>query len=129
MERKLTTVRITDRTCVDCGGPVTLFLVPDKVWDQLGYEVDAFACLACVGRRLNPHLKTFDAESISVEMYRRRKRFKLKTINRYGGVELPLCSVVVRVANEKSEESLTAEEAGGRATKTCGQQTEKSRAD
>jgi hypothetical protein len=46
-------ILISDRTCVDCGGPVTLFGVPDKVWKALGFDKE-YACLACVAHRLNP---------------------------------------------------------------------------
>jgi hypothetical protein len=53
-----TEVTVDDVVCCDCGGRVTLFAVPDSVWDGLGYPPDAWACFECVGKRLNPELKS-----------------------------------------------------------------------
>lgn len=43
-----------DVKCCDCGGAVDVFVIPDNVWDGLGFAPEAFACLACVAKRLNP---------------------------------------------------------------------------
>jgi hypothetical protein len=106
-------ILISDRPCVDCGGPVHVFLVPDKVWDGLGYALDDYACLACVAHRLNPELEP-DAESVSKEIYKQRRRFKLKNFNRYCDI-LKLRSVAV-VSFCSNIESVTAKQAGGRSS-------------
>jgi hypothetical protein len=66
--------------CSDCGKPdvhlTDFFLVPDKVWDAL-CPLDAILCLGCFGQRLNPAVPA-DKESLEKEIYRQRKRFKLK---------------------------------------------------
>jgi hypothetical protein len=74
--------------CSDCGKPdvhlTDFFLVPDKVWDAL-CPLDAILCLDCFGKRLNP-ANPPDNEHLEEEIYRQRKRFKLKkVINRWLG--------------------------------------------
>ena len=74
-------------TCSDCGKPdvhlTDFFLVPDKVWDAL-CPLDAIVCLGCFGKRLNP-ADPPDEERLAEEIYRQRKRFKLKNVNRWLG--------------------------------------------
>jgi hypothetical protein len=73
--------------CSDCGKPdvhlTDFFLVPDKVWDAL-CPLDAILCLGCFGKRLNP-ADPPDSERLEEEIYRQRKRFKLKNVNRWLG--------------------------------------------
>jgi hypothetical protein len=73
-------VTVDDVVCCDCGGVVTLFAIPDAVWDGLGYAPGDFACLACVGKRLNPELK-LSAENIHYwirrEIIRQHRKFGL----------------------------------------------------
>jgi hypothetical protein len=73
--------------CSDCGKPdvhlTDSFLVPDKVWDAL-CPLDAIVCLGCFGKRLNP-ADPPDKERLAEEIYRQRKRFKLKNVNRWPG--------------------------------------------
>jgi hypothetical protein len=44
--------------------------------------LDAILCLGCFGKRLNPAVPA-DKESLEEEIYRQRKRFKLKNVNRW----------------------------------------------
>jgi hypothetical protein len=53
------------------------------VWDAL-CPLDAIVCLGCFGKRLNP-ADPPDKERLSEEIYRQRKRFKLKNVNRWLG--------------------------------------------
>ena len=73
--------------CSDCGKPdvhlTDFFLVPDKVWDAL-CPLDAILCLGCFGQRLNPADPPAE-ERLAEEIYRQRKRFKLKNVNRWLG--------------------------------------------
>jgi hypothetical protein len=73
--------------CSDCGKPdvhlTDFFLVPDKVWDAL-CPLEAIVCLGCFGKRLNP-ADPPDEERLEEEIYRQRKRFKLKNVNRWLG--------------------------------------------
>jgi hypothetical protein len=73
--------------CSDCGKPdvhlTDFFLVPDKVWDAL-CPLDAILCLDCFGKRLNPANPPVK-ERLEEEIYRQRKRFKLKDVNRWLG--------------------------------------------
>jgi hypothetical protein len=55
IEEKHEYVTISDVTCHDCSGPVTLFGIPDKVWNGIGLTKE-WICLFCIGRRLNPHV-------------------------------------------------------------------------
>jgi hypothetical protein len=67
--------------CCDCGKAVESFVIPDKVWDGLGFPLEAHACLACVAKRLNPTSPP-DADHLEGEIYRQRRRFKLKRVNK-----------------------------------------------
>src|SRR5580704_10418172 len=73
--------------CSDCGKPdvhlTDFFLVPDKVWDAL-CPLDAILCLGCFEKRLNP-ADPPDTERLEADMYRQRKRDKLKNVNRWRG--------------------------------------------
>jgi hypothetical protein len=101
-------ILISDVTCNDCGGPVTLFLIPDKVWTGLGLTTE-WVCLTCVARRLNPNIT---ADDLSEEIYKQRRRFKLKRINRYKGIRMETTAVVIGRPGEGLGPSMTAEEAG-----------------
>ena len=46
---------ITDLACLDCGGQVPMFSVPDGVWAALQVATE-WLCLSCISRRLNPEL-------------------------------------------------------------------------
>jgi len=86
---------IEDVVCCDCGGVVETFMIPDKVWDGLGYALGDYACMSCVARRLNPSHP--DVE-LQVEISRQRKRFGLEGVRKVKsmGVFLPegyLCAV------------------------------------
>lgn len=76
-------ISISDRTCVDCSGPVTVFMVVDKVWDGLGFAVKDWACLECVARRLNPEHPPDTLGKLNDLIVRRRRRFKLEKFNGY----------------------------------------------
>lgn len=67
--------------CCDCGRAVESFIIPDKVWDGLGFPLEAHACLACVAKRLNPTSPP-DADNLEGEIYSQRRRFKLKNVNK-----------------------------------------------
>jgi hypothetical protein len=73
--------------CSDCGKPdvqlTDFFLMPDKVWDAM-CPLDAILYLGCFGKRLNP-ADPPDKERLAEEIYRQRKRFKLKNVNRWLG--------------------------------------------
>lgn len=109
-------ILISDRKCVDCGGQVPAFMIPDKVWDGLGFALDDWPCLACVGRRLNPALKhPEDPFEINREIIEQRRRFHLEESNTYnsGQMQMPLAeSIIVLVPGEGSQTELTAEESG-----------------
>ena len=81
------TISVATLRCSDCGKPdvhlTDFFLVPDKVWDAL-CPLDAILCLGCFGKRLNPADPPND-ERLEEEIYRQRKRFKLKNVNRWLG--------------------------------------------
>ena len=83
-------ITITDVRCADCGGEVTLFAVPDKVWKGLGLS-DEWVCETCVARRVNPNI---GVEELSAEIYKQRRRFNLKNRNRYCGAMMPYTAVV-----------------------------------
>ena len=87
----MTTITVSDAACCDCGGAVTLFCIPDKVWCGLGLTTE-WLCLSCVARRLNPAIT---ADELGGEMYRQRRRFRLKRINRYLGVRRESCAVAI----------------------------------
>lgn len=105
-------ILVTDRRCLDCGGPVTIFLIPDKVWDGLGYALADYACLACVSRRLNPQYP--DPENVTAEIYRQRRRFKLKSVNRYDGLRIRRHKVVIADGEDGLTEMTAEQAAGGR---------------
>jgi hypothetical protein len=77
--------------CCDCGTDVGPFgggfVVPDKVWDGLGFPLECYACLECLAKRLNPTNPPAEDE-IGDEIYRQRKRFKLKHVNKWLGDKL-----------------------------------------
>jgi len=109
-------ILISDRKCVDCGGQVPAFMIPDKVWDGLGFALDDWACLACVGVRLNPALEhPEDPFQINREIIQQRQRFHLEQSNTYnsGQMQMPLAeSIIVLIPGEGSLTELTAEETG-----------------
>jgi len=74
--------------CCDCGTDVGPFgggfIVPDKVWDGLGFPLECYACLECLAKRLNPTNPPAEDE-IEDEIYLQRKRFKLKHVNKWLG--------------------------------------------
>jgi hypothetical protein len=78
-------------TCCDCETDVGPFgggfIVPDKVWDGLGFPLECYACLKCLAKRLNP-TNPPAADEIGDEIYRQRKRFKLKHVNKWLGDKL-----------------------------------------
>jgi hypothetical protein len=74
-------VIISDVKCHDCAGPVTLFAVPDKVWCGLGLTTE-WVCMGCIAKRLNP---TINADGLVGELKKQRRRFNLKTFNKFCG--------------------------------------------
>jgi len=70
-------ITITDKTCMDCGGEVQVFLVPDNVWDGLGLPLDVWICLDCFAKRLRPKKPPKNLAEIRREIIRQRERFKL----------------------------------------------------
>ena len=84
-------IRIANVKCADCGGEVTGFVVPDKVWRALGLTRQ-WVCLKCVAYRVNP---TICVENLSQEIDRQRTRFNLQDINRYRGTPLPFTQVLI----------------------------------
>jgi hypothetical protein len=88
---------------------VTLFLIPDKVWRGLELTTE-WVCLACVARRLNPAIT---AEELSEEMYKQRRRFRLKRINRYFGARLESCAVAIATPGPGVPRNLTVAEVYG----------------
>jgi hypothetical protein len=110
------TILISDRTCVDCGGRVQAFMIPDKVWDGLGFALDDWLFLACVGRRLNSALEhPGDPFQINRQIIQQRHRFHLEQNNTYnsGQMQMPLAeSIIVLVTGDGSMKELTAEETG-----------------
>jgi hypothetical protein len=109
-------VLISDRKCVDCSGRVPAFMIPDKVWDGLGFALDDWSCLGCVGRSLNPALEhPGDPFEINREIILQRHRFHLEQSNTYNSsqMQMPLAeSIIVLVPGEGSLKELTAEETG-----------------
>jgi hypothetical protein len=104
-------VTVTDKTCVDCGGEVTVFAVADKVWDGLGLRLEDWICLGCFARRLNPENPPSNIVDLREEIVRQRRRFKLETFNLYSGEILPRNTPFVHltVADELVEEAKTAQ--------------------
>jgi hypothetical protein len=71
-------VMIDGVVCCDCGGAVEAFGIPDAVWDGLGFEPGDFACVACVGRRVNPKLNPKHARHwLPKEIAKQKRRFGL----------------------------------------------------
>lgn len=107
-------IAISDRTCVDCGGPVTLFMVVDKVWDGLGFAVGDWACLECVARRLSPDDPPDTLGKLNDVIVRRRRRFKLEKFNAYNReIRLPLNrSILVATPGNDSMKTLAAAQCG-----------------
>jgi hypothetical protein len=97
-------ILIDDVTCCDCGGRCEVgFTLPDQVWDGLGFPLGAFACFACMARRLNPRNPP-DVDSVTEEIYRQRRKFKLKGVNRFMGIKAP--AYFMRFSVEKSIKSI-----------------------
>jgi hypothetical protein len=64
-------VFIADVKCCDCDGEVEIFSIPDKVWDGLNFTLDAFACMKCVAKRLNPNNLPSDVvKGLNEEIFR-----------------------------------------------------------
>lgn len=80
---------ISDVKCHDCCGPVTLFAVPDKVWNGLGLTTE-WVCIDCITHRLNP---TIDTDGLEEEIQKQRRRFNLKRFNKFCGEKLPVPNV------------------------------------
>jgi hypothetical protein len=120
MDDKEKCVTITDVTCCDCSGVVTLFAIPDKVWSGLGLTTE-WICLACVARRLNPHCTAGELDVtpdefacvinnfINSEIRRHKREFKLKNINKYCGTKRNSTGVV-RFANLNGATTATADQ-------------------
>jgi hypothetical protein len=85
-----TAILVSDAACKRCGGPVELFLVPDKVWKALG--LDGWVCPSCVASALKPGL---GARDLGQEIRAQRKRFELKRFNWYCGAHLEHTGVII----------------------------------
>ena len=121
---------VSDVVCSDCGGAVTLFSVPDKVWSFLGLGKE-FMCMACVAVRilntekcsctpserdeLNQGLRqaAFEEqkEVLSSVIYSLRKKFKLRENGKkFCGVMMKGCWLVTATPGEGIGQSMTADE-------------------
>jgi len=107
--KKPLSILVSDANCHDCKGHVTLFGIPDKVWKGLGLTTE-WLCISCILRRLNPAF-TSEAtdDDLSEEIYRQRKRFKLKRIDLIFGQPVPFYLIVLQPENE-SHSALTRKE-------------------
>lgn len=74
-------IRLTDVPCVDCGGEVFTYLVPDCIWSGLGFKAPDYACLACFAKRLNPKKSIATADAVADEIRHQRDRFGLGHVN------------------------------------------------
>src|ERR1700722_716644 len=103
---------ITDRKCTACRGPVTAFMIPDLVWDALGFFLDDWACLSCVANRWSPKKPPSTIDQLNQEIIRQRRRFKLKEVNLYDQrIPIPLnASVRIPTTKDESLRRITAEE-------------------
>lgn len=112
--RKTSVITISDRTCIDCGGEVIVFAVPDRVWDGLGIPLDAWICLDCLARRLNPKKPPDTVDGLNVEIIRQRKRLRLGKNNLYNGeIRFPLSlSLRIGATRDDSLRTMTAEQTG-----------------
>jgi hypothetical protein len=106
---------VTGVSCSDCGGPVTAFVLPDKVWRDLGLQ--GWICLRSVLSRLNPAIAAVeDANLVKVihqEIYRQRRRFKLKRINKYLGNRMEFVGLAIAEQEDGDPTSLTVEQVMG----------------
>jgi hypothetical protein len=103
---------ITDVPCIDCGGEVTAYMVPDKVWKGLGLaSQDGWICLKCLAHRLNPDISV---EEICDEIVRQQHRFNLKNVNRYQGVKVPCMVLVVPEPGDDLQSRITMAQFSGR---------------
>jgi hypothetical protein len=105
-----TSIIVSDVACSKCGGPVTMFTVPDKVWRGLGFAKE-WVCLFCVARLLNPEILNPTAEGLSKEIYRQRAKFELEKINDYCGEPGLGAGLMVLVPGEGVPSRLTAAQA------------------
>ena len=105
-------INIIDKKCAACRGPVTAFMIPDKVWDSLGFFLDDWACLSCVANRINPKNPPTTVEQLNREIIGQRRRFKLKEINLYNQrIPMPLnASIRVPTTKDEALRNITAEE-------------------
>lgn len=78
-------IRVADVLCVDCGGEVFTYLVPDRVWYGLNFKKADYACLACFGKRLNARKPATTADEVANEIRRQRSRFGLVEANECRG--------------------------------------------
>lgn len=132
------TVLSRDAVCADCGGDVGIYyLVPDALWDGLGYKLQDWACLDCLAKRLNPTNPATDPYLLAKEINRQKRKFALGKFIFYdedygmpvplnpkplprgwygGGLYIPTPEVIRRVAPEKikSDNTMSALVCGGR---------------
>lgn len=99
-------ITITDKPCLDCGGEVTVYMVPDKVWEAIGLESDSgWLCLRCLAHRLSPDLKV---DEIGKELHRQRRRFKLsRHRNRYQGLWMSHYTLITASAGDSLASRIT----------------------
>lgn len=115
-------VQVFDRECVDCDGPVTLFILADKVWDGLGLAVSDWICLHCIARRLKPNTPPGTLGKLNDVIARQLRRFKLERDNWYNAeILLPLNrSLVVLTPESDFAETRYADDCG-RCTRVQGE--------
>jgi len=91
---------ISDALCCDCNGPLTVFLIPNKVWDKLG--LTGWVCMTCVARRINPETSYPDVtlDELCDIIVSQRRRFNLKRFNKYLSKRLECMGVVEAQAGE-----------------------------
>lgn len=76
---------VADTVCVDCGGEVFTYLVPDLVWYGLNFKKADYACLDCFAKRLNPTKPATTPNGVASDIRRQRNTFGLVEANEYRG--------------------------------------------
>lgn len=95
-------VTIDGVVCCDCGGAVECYAVPDAVWDGLGYSPGDFACVACLGFRLNPKLAREHVKHwLPKELHRQRRKFGLHGKTSFTSMKVRTPSLFVPVVSDE----------------------------
>jgi len=118
--RPVIDITVIDSKCCDCSGACTLYLVPDKMWKALGLDKE-WICVSCLVRRLEPTISAEEIAACDYEevltllrnfIYSRRRKFKLKRINRFKRARVECSTLVRAVPGEGLTNTMTLKQLG-----------------